>query len=490
MAEMQYTGRGRGPPTAPHGQQQAQQPQQQTPQRGQRPTSASPRLHGPYPGAQASRAAQPSAQHMLAFLDLAEQAAAKQVPVFPSTESFPEGVLGKPGAGRSAGKVSTRQQQRPKSAVQLRTSGQPRLAKEPPDAAKSPAVAASPPAARQYGRISIFDRDTDAQAPHEVLGPKILRDLDQPRVGFPSRPPEDFLKAGSGLSLRQRNQLKEHLKRCPVNVEPPFKPGTGGVRISTPHDPFSPSLSSASPRTLLRTYYDNGTLDFVAVRWRGSRAGALVWAREVTRGPEQGGPLSRTYTAWFPSPPPDLPLPAWLPVFLDGVREAAEPYRFIAIRGCEELMEAAGDTLHTLAPSLVAPLRAVLETREPTCVAVGLQLAANAIRIDPRVAQEWVPHYWQFAQVLNLFRTHGGRLLVDMGYNKRAAASCRRLASDFMTLFELAGGTAATAAVRRYSPGCDPVVTDVSMARAAAKAAARAAEVGMEPGSFKPFTLM
>lgn len=79
--------------------------------------------------------------------------------------------------------------------------------------------------------------------------------------------------------------------------------------------------------------------------------------------------------------------------------------------------------------------------------------------------------------------------MVDMGYNKRLVSSARELATQFMTAFELAGGPDATAAVRRYSPGADPAVTAASQARAASKCAAKMTEAGLDPGTFKPFTL-
>ena len=44
-----------------------------------------------------------------------------------------------------------------------------------------------------------------------------------------------------------------------------------------------------------------------------------------------------------------------------------------------------------------------------------------------------------FRQVLNLFRSRGGGLVVDLGYNRRAVASCARLATQFMTDFEVGG---------------------------------------------------
>ncbi|GIL59520.1 hypothetical protein Vafri_14278 [Volvox africanus] len=498
MAEVTYSGRGsRGPSSeAPVPQ---PQPQQQV-ARSQRPSTAAPRLEGNShaagtgrtPDAAGQRA---TARRMIAFLDSAERVAAKQPQpsIFPSSSDAAA-------LSEASGHRNPQQRQRRKStAPPLRASGEPRVR-----GASSRPEKSLP---RQLGRVSLYDHGMEDHPPHQVPGPVILRDMPKPRVGFPTRPPEDFLRAGEGLSLRQRNKLKEHLKKNPVNIEAPFVPGTGGVRLAPgPSVPraldwgaSSPSPSTSAPasttsrhtlsRSLLRTYYDNGTLDFVAVRWRGNRVDALVWARSVTKGPEEGGPLTRTYVSWAPEPPSELDVSVWLPIFIDGVREYDEPYRFLAIRGSEELLLKAGDTLHTFAGSLVSPLKSCLDTREPTVVAVALQLMNTVLSIDPRVAEHWVPHYWQFAQVLNLFRSRGGSLVVNLGYNSRAAASCRKLATAFMNAFEMAGGELGTAAIRRYSPGHDPAVTDASMARAAAKAAAKDAEAGRQSSAFKPFTL-
>lgn len=48
-------------------------------------------------------------------------------------------------------------------------------------------------------------------------------------------------------------------------------PGTGGVRLSWEARP-----SRGQPPTLLRTYYDNGTLDFVSVRCDSGSHGAIL----------------------------------------------------------------------------------------------------------------------------------------------------------------------------------------------------------------------
>ncbi|KAG2428536.1 hypothetical protein HYH02_014340 [Chlamydomonas schloesseri] len=474
MAEFTYTGRDRraggaaagSPAPAPAG---AAPPQQHL----QRPSTASPRL-------QSHPWAFPQQQQRQAGGAPAAVARSRAAGAGVGAAGAPTAAAG--GSGGAGGGA----RQRPRSAAHLRATGVPRTQLERLDIPSPP-----PPPARQFGRISLYDHATEDMPPHLVPGPKILRDLDPPRIGFPSRPPEDFLRAGEGLTLRQRNTIKQHMKKHPVNREPPFVKGTGGVHLS--YDSLfaykaSPPSRQPLPHSLLRTYYDNGTLDFVSVRWRGARADALAWSRRVDKG-EEGNVRSTGFTAWGSELPGEVDPATWLPVFMDGLREFEEPYRFLAIRGSEDLMYKAGDTLHLFADALVAPLKVALDTREPTTVAVALQLMNNAIALDPAVAAVWAPHYWQFAQVLNLFRSRGGGLVVDQGYNKRAVASCGRLATQFMTDFEIAGGPLATAAVRRYSPGHDPAVTDATMARATAKAVAKSMELGVDHGALKPFTL-
>ncbi|PNW86730.1 hypothetical protein CHLRE_02g095115v5 [Chlamydomonas reinhardtii] len=476
MAELTYTGRDRRAGAAAGSPAPAA-----APQHAQRPSTASPRLQS-HPWA----SPQPPAGNNAPPRSRAAAGAAAGAAGAPAAAGPAPGAVRASGGAAAGGAGSGGVRQRPRSAAPLRATGGPRTQLERLDIPSPP-----PPPARQFGRVSLYDHATEEHPPHMVPGPTILRDLDKPRVGFPARPPEDFLRSGEGLTLRQRNTIKDHLRKHPVNREAPFVKGTGGVHLS--YDSLfaykaSPPSRQPLPHSLLRTYYDNGTLDFVSVRWRGARADALAWSRRADKG-QEGNARSSGFTTWGCELPGEVEPATWLPVFMDGIREYEEPYRFLAIRGSEDLMYKAGDTLHQFADALVAPLKVALDTREPTTVAVALQLMNNAITLDPEVAAVWAPHYWQFAQVLNLFRSRGGGLVVDLGYNRRAVASCARLATQFMTDFEIAGGQLATAAVRRYSPGHDPAVTDATMARATAKAVAKSLELGQDHGTLKPFTL-
>eukprot|EP00967_Tisochrysis_lutea_P138080 scaffold248687_cov22-Tisochrysis_lutea.AAC.1 len=58
-----------------------------------------------------------------------------------------------------------------------------------------------------------------------------------------------------------------------------------------------------------RYFYDNGTIDFVSVRW-GGVTNKLVWGQRVKRGVMSWGDY-----------PADVEVGKWLPIFMEGVRE-------------------------------------------------------------------------------------------------------------------------------------------------------------------------
>uniref|UniRef100_A0A7S3VMG6 Uncharacterized protein n=1 Tax=Dunaliella tertiolecta TaxID=3047 RepID=A0A7S3VMG6_DUNTE len=154
--------------------------------------------------------------------------------------------------------------------------------------------------ADRHGRLSLFDYDDNGTA-HAYLGPRVLRDLEPSRHGFPLRGPDEFLKRGEGPDLRLRNNLSKWLARHPVSRDPPFRKGSAGLRLSWKDVP--------RPSTIFRYFYDNGTIDFVSVRW-GGVTNKLVWGQRVKRGVMSWGDY-----------PADVEVGKWLPIFMEGVRE-------------------------------------------------------------------------------------------------------------------------------------------------------------------------
>jgi hypothetical protein len=60
----------------------------------------------------------------------------------------------------------------------------------------------------------------------------VLRDLEKPQRGTLPRAPDDFLRAGDGATLANRVTLRGLLDQRPVNRDPPFVAGTGGVTLA------------------------------------------------------------------------------------------------------------------------------------------------------------------------------------------------------------------------------------------------------------------
>ena len=62
----------------------------------------------------------------------------------------------------------------------------------------------------------------------------------------------------------------------------------------------------------------------------------------------------------------------YLPIFFDGVRETQQPYKFLAVKGVEDMLKAGGSKILPVIPQLIIPIKTALNTRdtEVGCCAV------------------------------------------------------------------------------------------------------------------------
>ena len=82
---------------------------------------------------------------------------------------------------------------------------------------------------------------------------------------------------------------------------------------------------------------------------------------------------------------PVIKVARWLPIFIEGIREYEEPYRFLSIMGAMDLIDEAGPRLNGFAVDLVQPLKKALDNREPTVVCIAIELMKAVLRTDPQV---------------------------------------------------------------------------------------------------------
>ena len=64
----------------------------------------------------------------------------------------------------------------------------------------------------------------------------------------------------------------------------------------------------------------------------------------------------------------------YLPIFVDGIREKTDPYRFLAIQGTFDLLDHVKDNVVKVIPQLILPLKAALNTRDVEIIAVALKV--------------------------------------------------------------------------------------------------------------------
>lgn len=54
----------------------------------------------------------------------------------------------------------------------------------------------------------------------------------------------------------------------------------------------------------------------------------------------------------------------YLPIFFDGVRETQQPYKFLAVKGVEDMLKAGGGKILPVIPQLIIPIKTALNTRD------------------------------------------------------------------------------------------------------------------------------
>lgn len=68
----------------------------------------------------------------------------------------------------------------------------------------------------------------------------------------------------------------------------------------------------------------------------------------------------------------------YLPIFFDGVRETQQPYKFLAVKGVEDMLKAGASKILPVIPQLIIPIKTALNTRD-TEVSSQYMLAACCI---------------------------------------------------------------------------------------------------------------
>lgn len=215
---------------------------------------------------------------------------------------------------------------------------------------------------------------------------------------WPTQAPttDKFLRKGDGARIRSGE-----LKRA----EPPLGP------------PKAEAFKKRDnpPNTQFRKFYERGDLPVAVMS---SSKNTISWKVDVDK----------------------LDYHHYLPIFFDGVREKEEPYRFLAVKGVEDMLKAGGSKILPVIPQLIIPIKTALNTRDVSVVCIVLQLLQKLVVSAELVGEALVPYYRQILPILNLFKNRNLNSGDGIDYGQRKKTCVGELILETLQLMEMYGG--------------------------------------------------
>eukprot|EP01023_Acetabularia_acetabulum_P040845 TRINITY_DN39664_c0_g1_i1.p2 TRINITY_DN39664_c0_g1~~TRINITY_DN39664_c0_g1_i1.p2 ORF type:complete len:242 (+),score=28.09 TRINITY_DN39664_c0_g1_i1:899-1624(+) len=209
--------------------------------------------------------------------------------------------------------------------------------------------------------------------------------------------PHQYLRKGDGFTIK--------LKAFADEPRVPTPPKAGA---------FKPRQNP--PNTAFRRFYERGDLP-IAVEHRTTK-NVISWKVDVDK----------------------LDYHHYLPIFFDGIRETEEPYRFLAVKGVEDMLKVGGSKILPVIPQLIIPVKTALNTRNASVMCVTLQLLQKLVMSADLIGEALVPYYRQILPVLNIYKNKNKNLGSEIDYGQQNFDCLGELISDTLALFEQRGG--------------------------------------------------
>jgi len=214
--------------------------------------------------------------------------------------------------------------------------------------------------------------------------------------GAPKPDPSSYLKKGGGQIIRLQG---------PSQAEKPFPPSAGAFK-----------RRANPPNTVFRTFYDRGDLP-IQVEHKGVR-NVISWKVDVEK----------------------LDYHHYLPIFFDGIREKEDPYRFLAVKGVEDMLKNGNNKILPVIPQLIIPIKTALNTRDPGIICITLQLLQKLVDSGDLIGEALVPYYRQLLPIFNLYKNKNLNLGDHIDYGQQHNTCLGDLIKDTLNFFELKGG--------------------------------------------------
>jgi len=157
----------------------------------------------------------------------------------------------------------------------------------------------------------------------------------------------------------------------------------------------------------------------------------------------------------------DLDFHIYLPIFCDGLREVDDPYRFLAVQGVIDMIEAAPDKVLPVVPQIVMPLKAALSTRDPTIICPVLKIVMMMVRRNPTIGLALVPYYRQLLPIFGQFKARDWNVGDAIDYSQRARLNVGELIVETLGVLEYYGGPDAFINIKYMIPTYESCLTGV-----------------------------
>ena len=144
-----------------------------------------------------------------------------------------------------------------------------------------------------------------------------------------------------------------------------------------------------------------------------------------------------------------------LPLFIEGMREKRDPYRFVAVKGAADLVRTASvESILTCLPESMVMLKKALAEQHKDTMAEAVKLIIALTEKDEKIAKAMIPYYRLILGTLFLFR--GSQRCtydrVDFAELKRDGRMVGELIEDALNALEKTGGEEAFQVIKYCIP--------------------------------------
>lgn len=157
----------------------------------------------------------------------------------------------------------------------------------------------------------------------------------------------------------------------------------------------------------------------------------------------------------FKVPIENLDVAYFLPIFVDGLRERMQPFRFVASEGTLMLVQR-GDSSQILSclPELIYPLKYALESCDKPTIILALRVIQALCSSNRDISEALVKFYRQLLPVLNRYKAHKRNLgdRTDFAQFKHDGRTLGETIEDTLAELEKSGGDDALINIKYIVP--------------------------------------